>query len=296
MDFISIVNKCVEKEYEKTGKLPKFIIFPFGEEGRMLNSFLKEAYDIEPAYIIDSFYSKYNPKIKPLSFLGDINCDEYIVIVACTSPHKALKMENLVLQYVSKANILDLSEAGKIKRDNVGRYSYGALCGNPHIESIGNFCSISDDCGIRKNHSIKYISTHPIMYCNELDIFGFNYDEAKKTEYYMEGIQPKGKSHNNKKHKIGHDVWIGSRALLLNSCNIGNGAIVAAGAVVTKDVPDYAVVAGVPAKVIRYRYTPEQIEALNRIEWWNWTDDEIRERYDDFFIDIEEFIAKYDVK
>lgn len=89
-------------------------------------------------------------------------------------------------------------------------------------------------------------------------------------------------------------MWLGRNVIVTNSANIGNGVIAAAGAVITKDVPDYAVVAGIPARIIRYRYTHEQIEALNRIAWWNWTDDEIRERFDDFYLPIEEFIRKYE--
>lgn len=79
---------------------------------------------------------------------------------------------------------------------------------------------------------------------------------------------------------------------MTNSANIGNGVIAAAGSVITKDVPDYAIVAGVPARIIRYRYQSEQIDALNAIAWWNWTDDQIRERFDDFYLPIEEFIPK----
>lgn len=60
-------------------------------------------------------------------------------------------------------------------------------------------------------------------------------------------------------------------------------------------MPDYAIVAGVPARIIKYRYNPEQIAALNRIAWWDWSDDDIRERYDDFYLSIDEFIKKYDI-
>ena len=69
--------------------------------------------------------------------------------------------------------------------------------------------------------------------------------------------------------------------------------IAGAGAVITKDVPDYAVVVGIPARIIRYRYTQEQINALNVIAWWNWTDEKIREHYDDFYLNVEEFIHKF---
>ena len=62
---------------------------------------------------------------------------------------------------------------------------------------------------------------------------------------------------------------------------------------ISKDIPDYAVVVGVPARIIRYRYTKEQIETLNKIAWWNWTDEKIRECFDDFYLEIEKFIKKH---
>ena len=67
---------------------------------------------------------------------------------------------------------------------------------------------------------------------------------------------------------IGNDVWIGLNATILDGVTIGDGAIVAAGAVVTKDVPPYAVVAGVPAKIIKYRFTESQIDFLLKFRWW----------------------------
>ncbi len=68
---------------------------------------------------------------------------------------------------------------------------------------------------------------------------------------------------------IGNDVWIGARVFLIEGIHVGDGAIVGAGAVVTKDVPAYAVVGGVPAKIIRYRFTQEQIEYLLELQWWD---------------------------
>ena len=97
-----------------------------------------------------------------------------------------------------------------------------------------------------------------------------------------------------KRSRIGSDVWLGQNVLITNGADIGNGVIAGAGTVITKDVPDYAIAVGVPARVIRYRYLPDQIAALNRIKWWNWTDDEIRERFDDLYLPISEFITKYD--
>ena len=113
---------------------------------------------------------------------------------------------------------------------------------------------------------------------------------------YFPGVKPKlEKIKKQRRAIIGNDVWLGKNVLVCNSSNIGNGVIAAAGAVITKDVPDYAIVAGVPARVVRYRYSSKQIRELLRIAWWNWTDEEIRNRYDDFYISIDTFLDKYRV-
>ncbi len=84
-----------------------------------------------------------------------------------------------------------------------------------------------------------------------------------------------------------------SGVLITNGSDIGNGVIAGAGSIITKPVPDYAVVVGVPARIIRYRYNQEQIKALNEIQWWNWSDEKIRACYSDFFDDINTFIEKH---
>lgn len=87
-------------------------------------------------------------------------------------------------------------------------------------------------------------------------------------------------------------MWIGENAIITNGITIGNGVIVGAGAVVSKDVPDYAVVVGNPARIVKYRFTNDQIAILNKIKWWDWPDDKIRDCYDDFS-DIDLFIKKH---
>ena len=79
---------------------------------------------------------------------------------------------------------------------------------------------------------------------------------------------------------------------IMDGVSIGNGAVVAAGAVVTKDVPPYAIVGGVPAKIIKYRFTPDQIEFLQQFKWWNMPEDWIRENWQ-MFEDIEKFAEKF---
>lgn len=92
---------------------------------------------------------------------------------------------------------------------------------------------------------------------------------------------------------IMNDCWIGNGVIMLGGITIGNGAVVAAGAVVTKDVPPYAIVAGNPAKVIGYRFEPEQIAALNKIRWWNWTAEKVRAASELLLDEIDPFIERY---
>lgn len=94
---------------------------------------------------------------------------------------------------------------------------------------------------------------------------------------------------SSKKTIIGNDVWIGARAIILSGVKIGDGAIIAAGAVVTKDVEPYTIAGGVPAKPIRKRFTDEQIDALINLKWWDKDDMWMRE-YAAMFSHIEELI------
>lgn len=93
---------------------------------------------------------------------------------------------------------------------------------------------------------------------------------------------------------VENDVWIGATSTIMSGIKISNGAVVAGGSVVTKDVPPYAIVAGNPAKVVKYRFTEEQIEKLLKISWWNWEEQKIKENsmllWSD---DIDEFIKKH---
>jgi serine acetyltransferase len=89
-------------------------------------------------------------------------------------------------------------------------------------------------------------------------------------------------------------VWIGANSTIMSGIKIGNGAIVAAGSTVTKDVPSYAIVAGNPAKVVKYRFTEEQIEKLLSIAWWDWDEQKIKDNAIDMWSDnIDGFINKF---
>ena len=96
----------------------------------------------------------------------------------------------------------------------------------------------------------------------------------------------------HEKMVIGNDVWIGRNATLLGEITIGDGAIIGAFSVIAKSIPPYAVVVGNPAIIKRYRFTPEQIEKLLRIQWWNWSEEKVGENIGDF-LNIEIFLAKH---
>jgi acetyltransferase-like isoleucine patch superfamily enzyme len=139
---------------------------------------------------------------------------------------------------------------------SVGDYSYVSPNTRLIYAHVGKFCSIAGDCAIGMGtHSLKYKSTSPIFTSRQNSI-GEQWVDTDSYEEYKE-------------INIGNDVWIGQRVLVMGGVNIGDGAVIGAGAVVTKDVPPYAIVGGVPAKIIRYRFKPETIKKLLKEQWWD---------------------------
>ena len=140
---------------------------------------------------------------------------------------------------------------------------------------IGKFCSIAD--GVRfvfGGHRLDTISTFPFR--------AICFGDAPHADATSHG-----------EIVVGHDVWIGVNAVILSGVNIGNGAVVAAGAVVTKDVPAYAVVGGVPAKLIKMRFEPDEVAALEKIQWWNWPLEKIRANLDLFYASPPAFLQRH---
>lgn len=130
---------------------------------------------------------------------------------------------------------------------------------------IGKFCSIA--CGAKfiftsANHKLGSLSTYPFpLFFEEWDL-----DKANLTDSWD----------NKGDIAIGNDVWIGYEAVVMQGVTIGDGAIIGARAVVTKDIPPYTIVGGVPAKPIRKRFSDEIISRLLEIKWWDWPDEKIK--------------------
>jgi len=148
-----------------------------------------------------------------------------------------------------------LSSNSIISDSELGDYSYLGVNANISHAKIGRFCSIGPNVTIGTGkHPVDFISTHPSFYSNNKAF------ETFADKMYFDEYQ---------ETTIGNDVWIGMQATIMGGLNIGDGAVIAGGAVVTKDVPPYAIVGGVPAKILKYRFDEETIHFLLETKWWN---------------------------
>ncbi|HSH65656.1 MAG TPA: CatB-related O-acetyltransferase, partial [Bacteroidia bacterium] len=130
--------------------------------------------------------------------------------------------------------------------------------------------------GMGAHPSSGFVSSHPLFYSTMGQASGLVIVEKNLFEEFP-------------RTTIGNDVWIGNNAIIKYGIKIGDGAIIGSGAVVTKDVEPYSIVGGVPAKVIKYRFKPEQIEFLHKTKWWN-RDLQWLKKNKDLFKNIESFI------
>ncbi len=162
----------------------------------------------------------------------------------------------------------------------VGAFTYFNGPADVFHAKIGRFCSIGPEVVIGPGeHPTDHLSTHPFA-------FGGGGNRFKKSREY-DAIRARGGSTATAKHRttvIGPDVWLGTRAYISQGVTIGAGSIVAAGAIVTKDVPPFSIVGGVPAKLIRPRFEAPIVERLLALAWWDYSmarDDVGDLRFDD---------------
>lgn len=159
--------------------------------------------------------------------------------------------------YVSESQIADnvqINRRNFIIDSNIGDFTYTGLNTTIKHADIGKFSSVSWNVSVvgGGSHDMNHVTTHPFY---QMKSFGIATCDIK---YDWERV------------KIGNDVWIGAHVCVLPGITIGNGAVIGANSVVTKDVPPYAVVAGNPAKLLKYRFDENIIEILNKEQWWNW--------------------------
>jgi len=177
-----------------------------------------------------------------------------------------------------------------VLRDNpwLAHYEIGeGSTGNPKVLDwrsgsklkIGRYCSIAPGVTLfvdNGEHHTDWVSTHALTRLNK----------NKKDR--------RGRVATRGDMIIGNDVWIGDAAVVMSGVKIGDGAVIGARSLVVQDVPPFAIVSGVPARFLKFRFTSEQIEALQKIAWWNWSEDQIREAMPLILSpEIDEFIAKF---
>lgn len=157
-----------------------------------------------------------------------------------------------------------LSRAVSIGRCSIGAFSYVGQGSEIRNTSIGRFCSIAANVALGPaEHPTNWLSSHPFQFD------GVRYfDEYPHWQAFASSIKKFGG--NASTTHIGHDVWIGRNAIVRQGVKVGDGAVIAAGSFVNQDVPDFSIVGGVPARVIRCRFDDETITRLQALQWWNY--------------------------
>jgi phosphonate metabolism protein (transferase hexapeptide repeat family) len=165
----------------------------------------------------------------------------------------------------------EIGAGSQVSNSTIGDYSYAVENTQIAFATIGKFANIASHVRIyASKHPMELASLHHFTYRSS-----WYFDDVEDNRDFFEWRASSPIS-------IGHDTWIGHGAVIMPGVTIGNGAVVGSNAVVTRDVPPYAIAVGVPAKVVRMRFDESTIARLEKLAWWDWPHDTLRERLDDF--------------
>jgi acetyltransferase-like isoleucine patch superfamily enzyme len=166
-----------------------------------------------------------------------------------------------------------------------GDYTYGRCnvldWGDPYTLNVGKFCSLAANITVYTsgNHRSNWVTTYPFGH-HLTDIFHRKLGESACV--------------SNGNVNIGNDVWIGNNVTIMSGITVGDGSIIAANSHVVKNIEPYSIVGGNPARLIRYRFSHEQISKLLEIQWWNWSVEKINQNMSLLCNEnIDEFIKKH---
>lgn len=194
-------------------------------------------------------------------------------------PHPTAELKNCKL-----GRHVAIGERCVLREVTIGDFSYFERHAEAIYASVGKFCSIAANTRINAlEHPIERVTQHKISY--------------RPNEYFRYlGVDEAFRKRRQGRHvSVGNDVWIGHGGVVMPGVTIGNGAVVGANAVVTKDVAAYTIVAGNPAKVLRRRFSEAVAERIEKLAWWNWPEDRLFNAIHDMqALDIEAWLDKWE--
>lgn len=176
------------------------------------------------------------------------------------------KKGSIIINQKIKHTNISFFKNVEFKNSKIEEYSYIANNSIVHNTTIGKFCSIGPNAVIGfGDHPTYFLSTSPAFYNSECD-----FDIRPLNSLYF----------GHEKVEIGNDVWVGANVFIKNGLKIGDGAVIGAGSVILKDVEPYSIVVGVPGKIKSKRFSDDIVLKLQKLEWWDWPIEIIRENYD----------------
>ena len=228
------------------------------------SSYLGQGCQLDPGVTIGRECRIFTARLGKDTCLGDdVIVGHRARVMHSTLGRRCVVEQEAELYNCTLADCVSVQTKCVLNQVRIGRYSYVAREAYLNEVSIGSFVSIGPrtllGCG---DHPVDLASTAPVFYSTRRQC-GISF---APSDYAAE----------RKAITIGHDVWLGAHAFVRDGVTIGDGAIVAAGAVVATDVPPYAIVGGVPAKLIRFRFPADAIQRLLALQWWSWEEPRLR--------------------